>query len=112
MKTNLTVYSITASFCDWSQIFVESLLTSGRHEDVTLAGKMIESSRQEASEPDYSLPSDDDDDDSALGGGGVDKVSYARAVELVLRAAREYFDSSASLADANMDLARSVSLSM
>ena len=96
-----------------SQIFVESLLTSGRHEDVTLAGKMIESSRQEAAEPDYSMPSvsDDDDDDGALG-GGVDKVAYARAVELVLRAAREYFDSSASLADANMDLARSVSLSM
>ena len=93
---------------------MESLLTSGRHEDVTLAGKMIESSRQEAAEPDYSMPSvsDDDDDDSALGGGGVDKVSYARAVELVLRAAREYFDSSASLADANMDLARSVALSV
>ena len=36
-----------------SQIFVESLLTSGRLEDISLAGNFIEKSKQEAEQPDY-----------------------------------------------------------
>ena len=47
-------------------------------------------------------PSAESDDLSDV----VDRVTYARAVELVLSAASEYFNSSANLADSNMDLAR------
>ena len=47
-------------------------------------------------------PSTESDDLSDV----VDRVTYARAVELVLSAASEYFNSSANLADSNMDLAR------
>ena len=39
-------------------------------------------------------------------GASQEKVTYSRAVELTLSAAREYFDSSANLSDPCMDLAR------
>lgn len=39
-------------------------------------------------------------------GAGMEKVPYIRAVEVVLSAAKEYFDSSANLNDPCMDLAR------
>ena len=34
------------------------------------------------------------------------RVAYEQSVQLVLAAAREYFDSSATLSDADMELAR------
>ncbi|ELT90143.1 hypothetical protein CAPTEDRAFT_162693 [Capitella teleta] len=69
------------------EIFVESLLCSGSHKDISLAGKMLTS--------------------KSLDDFYSSKVSYERSVELILSSAREYFDSAASLTDASMDLARS-----
>ncbi|GFN79688.1 neuroblastoma-amplified sequence-like [Plakobranchus ocellatus] len=79
------------------EIFVESLMCSGRQDTIRLAGQMLERSSVEP-KPSRS---------SQRGAAGVDKVPYARAVELALSAAREYFDSSANLSDPCMDLARS-----
>ena len=53
----------------------------------------------EASEPDY--PPSDRDDTPLL-----HKVAYPQAVDLVLSAAQEYFNSSAALTDNCMELAR------
>lgn len=82
------------------QIFVESLLCSSDMKNILLAGKMMERSAAEGREPDYSMP----DSDHNL---TTEKVKYERAIQLVLQAAREYFDSSTNLTDISMDLARS-----
>uniref|UniRef100_A0A8C4GXZ0 NBAS subunit of NRZ tethering complex n=1 Tax=Dicentrarchus labrax TaxID=13489 RepID=A0A8C4GXZ0_DICLA len=62
------------------QVFVESLLCSSRVENVRLAGQLMHC---------YAL-----------------KVAYENSVELVLAAAREYFNSSTTLTDPCMGLAR------
>uniref|UniRef100_A0A665VUJ6 Neuroblastoma-amplified sequence N-terminal domain-containing protein n=1 Tax=Echeneis naucrates TaxID=173247 RepID=A0A665VUJ6_ECHNA len=62
------------------QVFVESLLCSSRVENVRLAGQLMHC---------YAL-----------------KVAYDSSVELVLAAAREYFNSSTTLTDPCMGLAR------
>ena len=88
---------ITRAVCH--EIFVESLMCSGRNDYIRLAGTMLERSGAESKIP----------------GGhkghkaqtqSMDKVPYSRAVDLTLSAAREYFDSSANLSDPCMDLAR------
>ncbi|CAL1537532.1 unnamed protein product [Lymnaea stagnalis] len=94
MSLQAQIYTcIPANIC--REIYVESLMCSGRQETIRLAGQLLERS---SSEPQPSRASK---------GNNVEKVPYPRAVELALSAAREYFDSSANLSDSCMDLARS-----
>uniref|UniRef100_A0A8C2IUY8 NBAS subunit of NRZ tethering complex n=1 Tax=Cyprinus carpio TaxID=7962 RepID=A0A8C2IUY8_CYPCA len=79
------------------QVFVESLLCSGREENVRLAGQLMH----------CSAVSEDTPVSVSFRGKAHARVSYSRSVELVLAAAREYFNSSATLSDPCMNLARS-----
>uniref|UniRef100_A0A671WAL4 NBAS subunit of NRZ tethering complex n=1 Tax=Sparus aurata TaxID=8175 RepID=A0A671WAL4_SPAAU len=79
------------------QVFVESLLCSSRVENVRLAGQLMHCSKVNQDVP-VSL--------SFRGKGYALKVSYDNSVELVLAAAREYFNSSTTLTDPCMSLAR------
>ncbi|XP_005160753.1 NBAS subunit of NRZ tethering complex isoform X1 [Danio rerio] len=79
------------------QVFVESLLCSSREENVRLAGQLMHCSGV----------SEDTPVSVSLRGKAHARVSYSRSVELVLAAAREYFNSSATLSDPCMSLARS-----
>ena len=85
-----------------SKIFVESLLCSGRLANIQLAGKMVQTSSHQRHDHLHQASTDSPE------GAPVWKVPYDGAVELVLMAAQEYFDSSANLTDSSMDLARSV----
>uniref|UniRef100_A0A8C4NK71 NBAS subunit of NRZ tethering complex n=1 Tax=Dicentrarchus labrax TaxID=13489 RepID=A0A8C4NK71_DICLA len=76
------------------QVFVESLLCSSRVENVRLAGQLMHCSKDVP----VSL--------SFRGKGYALKVAYENSVELVLAAAREYFNSSTTLTDPCMGLAR------
>lgn len=78
------------------QVFVESLLCSSREENVRLAGQLMHCSGV----------SEDTPVSVSLRGKAHARVSYSRSVELVLAAAREYFNSSATLSDPCMSLAR------
>ncbi|XP_061097581.1 NBAS subunit of NRZ tethering complex [Conger conger] len=82
------------------QIFTESLLCSSRQENIRLAGQMMHCSSLSQDVP-VSLAF------RGSRGASHPKVSYSRSVELVLASAREYFDSSTSLTDNCMCLARS-----
>ncbi|KAK2171518.1 hypothetical protein NP493_1055g01018 [Ridgeia piscesae] len=82
------------------EIFVESLLCSGRLDNIQLAGEMVQKSCHQDSDHLHQSSADSPE------GAPVWKVPYERAVELVLMAAQEYFDSSANLTDSSMDLAR------
>ncbi|XP_062267282.1 NBAS subunit of NRZ tethering complex [Platichthys flesus] len=79
------------------QVFVESLLCSSRVENFRLAGQLMHCSKVSQDVP-VSL--------SFRGKGYSLKVAYDNSVELVLAAAREYFNSSTTLTDPCMDLAR------
>ncbi|KAA0708511.1 Neuroblastoma-amplified sequence [Triplophysa tibetana] len=79
------------------QVFVESLLCSGREENIRLAGQLVQ----------CSAVSEDTPVNVALRGKAHARVAYNRSVELVLDAGREYFNSSATLSDPCMNLARS-----
>ncbi|XP_022626095.1 neuroblastoma-amplified sequence isoform X1 [Seriola dumerili] len=79
------------------QVFVESLLCSSRVENVRLAGQLMHCSKVSQDVP-VSL--------SFRGKGYALKVAYDNSVELVLAAAREYFNSSTTLTDPCMGLAR------
>uniref|UniRef100_A0A3B4YXD6 NBAS subunit of NRZ tethering complex n=1 Tax=Seriola lalandi dorsalis TaxID=1841481 RepID=A0A3B4YXD6_SERLL len=79
------------------QVFVESLLCSSRVENVRLAGQLMHCSKVSQDVP-VSL--------SFRGKGYALKVAYDNSVELVLAAAREYFNSSTTLTDSCMGLAR------
>uniref|UniRef100_A0A665VVT5 Neuroblastoma-amplified sequence N-terminal domain-containing protein n=1 Tax=Echeneis naucrates TaxID=173247 RepID=A0A665VVT5_ECHNA len=79
------------------QVFVESLLCSSRVENVRLAGQLMHCSKVSQDVP-VSL--------SFRGKGYALKVAYDSSVELVLAAAREYFNSSTTLTDPCMGLAR------
>ncbi|XP_068136383.1 NBAS subunit of NRZ tethering complex isoform X2 [Hyperolius riggenbachi] len=79
------------------EIFAESLLCSSRQENIQLAGHMMHCNATSIDLP-VSISSK----------GKVQyRVSYEKSVELVLAASREYFNSSATLTDHCMDLARS-----
>ncbi|XP_036003420.1 neuroblastoma-amplified sequence isoform X2 [Fundulus heteroclitus] len=80
------------------QVFVQSLLCSNRVENIRLAGQLMHCSKAGQDVP-VSL--------SFRGKGYALKVAYHSSVELVLAAAREYFDSSTALTDPCMGLARS-----
>uniref|UniRef100_A0A672QJT6 Neuroblastoma-amplified sequence n=1 Tax=Sinocyclocheilus grahami TaxID=75366 RepID=A0A672QJT6_SINGR len=71
------------------QVFVESLLCSGREENVRLAGQLMH----------CSAVSEDTPVSVSFRGKAHSRVSYSHSVELVLAAAREYFNSSATLSD-------------
>uniref|UniRef100_F6S8F4 NBAS subunit of NRZ tethering complex n=1 Tax=Monodelphis domestica TaxID=13616 RepID=F6S8F4_MONDO len=71
------------------EIFTESLLCASRLDTLHLAGQMMQCS---ASPPRGKAPC---------------RVGYEKSVALVLAASREYFNSSTSLSDSCMDLARS-----
>uniref|UniRef100_A0A7N6BUP1 Neuroblastoma-amplified sequence N-terminal domain-containing protein n=1 Tax=Anabas testudineus TaxID=64144 RepID=A0A7N6BUP1_ANATE len=79
------------------QVFVESLLGSSRVENIRLAGQLMHCSKVSQDVP-VSL--------SFRGKGYSLKVAYENSVELVLAAAREYFNSSTALTDSCMGLAR------
>ncbi|XP_077366540.1 NBAS subunit of NRZ tethering complex isoform X1 [Festucalex cinctus] len=79
------------------QIFVESLLCSSRLENVRLAGQLMHCSKFSQDVPVSA---------SFRGKGHAVKVAYDNSVELVLAAAREYFNSSTTLTDSCMGLAR------
>ncbi|XP_044147062.1 LOW QUALITY PROTEIN: neuroblastoma-amplified sequence [Bufo gargarizans] len=79
------------------EIFAESLLCSGRHENIKLAGHMMHCNSTSVDLP-VSINSK---------GKPQYRVSYGKSAELVLAASREYFNSSATLTDDCMDLARS-----
>uniref|UniRef100_A0A673JN30 Neuroblastoma-amplified sequence N-terminal domain-containing protein n=1 Tax=Sinocyclocheilus rhinocerous TaxID=307959 RepID=A0A673JN30_9TELE len=74
-----------------------NLLCSGREENVRLAGQLMH----------CSAGSEDTPVSISFRGKAHGRVSYSRSVELVLAAAREYFNSSATLSDPCMNLARS-----
>jgi len=78
--------------------------------NINLAGRMMDcdsaaglSSAGPTSKGKDALVEKDADMDIAV---GRSKVSFKRAVELVVSAAREYFDASATMDDPDMDLAR------
>ncbi|XP_069829255.1 NBAS subunit of NRZ tethering complex isoform X2 [Dendropsophus ebraccatus] len=79
------------------EIFAESLLCSGRQENIQLAGHMMHCNSTSVDLP-VSI---------STKGKPQYRVSYEKSVELVLAASREYFNSSATLTDNCMDLARS-----
>ncbi|XP_071402095.1 NBAS subunit of NRZ tethering complex-like, partial [Centroberyx affinis] len=79
------------------QVFVESLLCSSCVENVRLAGQLMHCSKVSQDVP-VSL--------SFRGKGHALRVAYDKSVELVLAAAREYFNSSTTLTDPCMGLAR------
>uniref|UniRef100_A0AAR2K9U6 Neuroblastoma-amplified sequence N-terminal domain-containing protein n=1 Tax=Pygocentrus nattereri TaxID=42514 RepID=A0AAR2K9U6_PYGNA len=79
------------------EVFVESLLCSGREENVKLAGQLMQ----------RSAVSQDVPVSAAFRGKATPRVAYTRSVELVLASAREYFNSSATLTDPCINLARS-----
>ncbi|XP_063298217.1 NBAS subunit of NRZ tethering complex [Pelobates fuscus] len=85
---------LTADTC--YEIFAESLLCSSRLENIRLAGHMMHCSADSIDLP-VSVSSK---------GKAQYRVSYEKSVELVLAASREYFNSSATLTDNCMDLAR------
>ncbi|KAM4522694.1 NBAS subunit of NRZ tethering complex isoform 2-T2 [Odontesthes bonariensis] len=79
------------------QVFVESLLCSSRVENIRLAGQLMHCSKVSQDVP-VSL--------SFRGKSYARRVGYDKSVELVLAAAREYFNSSTALTDPCMGLAR------
>uniref|UniRef100_A0A8C5N9R9 Neuroblastoma-amplified sequence n=1 Tax=Gouania willdenowi TaxID=441366 RepID=A0A8C5N9R9_GOUWI len=78
------------------QVFVESLLCSSRVESIRLAGQLMH----------CSVSQDIPVSMSFRGKGFALKVAYDNSVDLVLAAAREYFNSSTALTDSCMDLAK------
>ncbi|XP_063079339.1 NBAS subunit of NRZ tethering complex [Engraulis encrasicolus] len=80
------------------EIFTESLLCSSRQESIGLAGQMMHCS---------ALAQDTPISVTLKARAAPGRVAYQRSVELVLAAAREYFNSSATLRDPCMNLARS-----
>ncbi|XP_024603011.1 neuroblastoma-amplified sequence isoform X2 [Neophocaena asiaeorientalis asiaeorientalis] len=78
------------------EIFTESLLCSSRLENIHLAGQMMHCSACSINPP----------ASVAHKGKTQYRVSYEKSIDLVLAASREYFNSSTSLTDSCMDLAR------
>ncbi|CAO2605019.1 NBAS subunit of NRZ tethering complex [Lemmus lemmus] len=85
---------LDASAC--YEIFTESLLCSSRLENIHLAGQMMHCSASSVN-----LPAG-----APHKGRPHFRVEYGRSIDLVLAASREYFNSSTSLTDSCMDLAR------
>ncbi|CAB3379605.1 Hypothetical predicted protein [Cloeon dipterum] len=71
------------------EIYAETLLASGHKANIRYAGSIMECSKSESHE------------------GNEQKIRYDTSVALILKASREYFDSSESLSDSSMDYAKS-----
>ena len=76
------------------QVYAETLLHSGREDCISLAGQMLRRSLSRGLETQAKDP--------LIG----PRIKYDKSVELVLGAAKEYFNSSNDLSDNVMDLAR------
>ncbi|XP_022105886.1 neuroblastoma-amplified sequence-like [Acanthaster planci] len=83
------------------EIYTESLLGSSSLSNIQLAGEML--TRSSSSSQD---PVSTSGDHGGIASSATSRISYKRSVELVLSAAKEYFNSSADLMDSCMDLAR------
>ncbi|XP_072107378.1 NBAS subunit of NRZ tethering complex isoform X1 [Mobula birostris] len=95
LEMQMTVYKcLDLDVC--YEIFTESLLCSSRLENIRLAGQMMHCSSVSV-DPPINAP---------YRSKIQSKVNYEKSLKLVLAAAREYFDSSATLTDSCMDLAR------
>uniref|UniRef100_UPI00398F3E93 NBAS subunit of NRZ tethering complex n=1 Tax=Pristiophorus japonicus TaxID=55135 RepID=UPI00398F3E93 len=91
LEMQRTVYNcLDFNIC--SEIFTESLLCSSRLDNIRLAGQMMHCNSISVDPP--------------VSAASRSKVNYEKSIKLVLAAAREYFDSSATLTDNCMDLAR------
>ena len=94
-KKNTLHKPLTSKYCALCyQVYAETLLHSGRGECIALANKTLCKTSQEGTLPQPKDP---------LAGT---RIGYEKSVELVLEAAREYFNSSNDLSDNVMDLAR------
>ncbi|XP_062511926.1 NBAS subunit of NRZ tethering complex-like isoform X2 [Corticium candelabrum] len=81
-------------------VFAESLLCCGRMQGIALAGSLLTSSAKERPEISKLVRQEKEK-------GFAVRLSFEKSVELVLSAAREYFNSATSLKDRDMDLAKS-----
>lgn len=114
LTENIVCYCFFMSPFVKLQIFVESLLGSEKKTNIELAGEFLAKTKQESTKVIKSPKRGD-----SVGSGPrqptttstlfklrLSRVTYENSVKLVLRAAKEYFDSSSKLVDPNMDLAR------
>lgn len=87
------------------QIIAESLLSSGLESNITLGGQLLaHSSHQTPVQLD--TISSEDSTKNRTASSFVCKISFRESVELVLSAAREYFNSAGDSTDHEMVLAR------
>ena len=86
------------------QIIAESLLSSGLHSNITLGGQLLAHSSQQRPVQSDGIPPEDSAKRKIK--SFVCKISFRESIELVLSAAREYFNSAGDSADQEMALAR------
>nr|XP_042904334.1 neuroblastoma-amplified sequence [Parasteatoda tepidariorum] len=79
---------------DCYEIVLHSLLCSGKNENITFAGKMMECNNKKKREKNFIGPASF-------------KLPFVKSVELVLVASQEYFNSAADASDSCMSLAKS-----
>ena len=96
-------YACMTSCCHGNaihQVFTESLLCSGQEANIQLASQLLTSSLQtpSRSEPQISK--------ATPPSGFSYQLPYDKSVELVVHAAREYFNSAANYRDRDMSLAK------
>jgi len=87
------------------QIIAESLLSSGLHSNINLGGQLLAHNSCQYPEKSNAIPSEDSTKRKTVS-PFVCKISFSESVELVLSAAREYFNSAGDSADHDMALAR------
>lgn len=89
---------MTYMYYTYTQVFAESLLCSGQEANILLASQLLTLSRGPEKPP------------PRVSGSMSFNYQLSRDVscELVLNAAKEYFNSAASLMDVDMDLARCI----
>jgi len=88
------------------QILGESLLSSGLQSNITLGGKLLaRRSHQHPVQAEDAVPSEDSAKKKTVS-AFVCKIPFSVSVELVLSAAREYFNSASNPTDHEMTLAR------
>jgi neuroblastoma-amplified sequence len=78
----------STNFACSEQIYAETLLASGSKSNIRYAGQIMECSRAESKE------------------STQQKIAYEVSVALILKASREYFDSSESLSDLSMEYSK------
>ena len=81
-------------------MFTESLLCSGQEANIQLASQLLTSSLQTPSRSESQISK------ATPPSGFSYQLSYDKSVELVVYAAREYFNSAANYRDRDMSLAK------